>query len=119
MQDVHAHEHVTVFKHAFKDRGNVAVCNQLSRGADRFIQSTRTIYLDAARKHLACEQTDLSPLLDNCLCRSAQLCGEFRLMNLKVESLEALHARDELGFADSDAHRSASSCIMGFISSPL
>jgi hypothetical protein len=71
MPDVHAHEHATMLKRAFKDCGNITVCNQPSRGADRFVQSTGTIDLDAARKQLSCKQSNLSPLFDPSFAQSS------------------------------------------------
>ena len=50
-------------------------------------------------------------LLHDRLCGGIRLSSQFWLVNLKVEPFRALAACNEFGFANSDAHRNASSCI--------
>jgi hypothetical protein len=75
--------------------------------------------LYATGKQFASEHVDFAPLLDDRFCRLIRFGREFRLMNLKVEALEALAARDKLRFAESDHHRSDSSCILSMYLSLL
>ena len=65
--------------------------------------------IEATRKHLAGEHADLASLRDDRFAGGVRLRCQFGLVNLKIETLEALAIRNELGFADSHSHRSASS----------
>jgi len=102
MEYIDAHENAIVLKRAFKDRRDVSVSDYLSRGADHLIQAPLAANFDATRKHLAGEHADLASLLNDRLCRSIRLGSQYRLVNLKVDALQALAASNEFRFAQFD-----------------
>ena len=56
------------------------------------------INLDSTGEQLAGEQPNLPSLLNDCYVSSTRLRCEFWLMHLPVETLEALHTGEVLGF---------------------
>jgi hypothetical protein len=95
MQNIDAHEHAAVLEGAFEDCRDFAVRGQLSRGADRLIESF-VANLYRTRKHFAGEHANFTPLLDDRVYGTVRLSSEFWLVNLKVEAFQALAARNEL-----------------------
>lgn len=105
MQNVDAHQDTAVLEGTLEECRDFWVRDQLSRDADRLIESF-VANLYSTRKQLAGEHSDLAALLDDRLCRTIRLCREVWLVNLKIETLEALATCHEFGFADSHVHRS-------------
>ena len=56
------------------------------------MELARNVTLYSTRKQLAGKQADLAALLDDRVCGTVRLSSEFRLVNLKVEALQALAA---------------------------
>jgi hypothetical protein len=98
MKDIDAHQHSVVLEHSLEDCRDFTVGDQLSRGADRLIETTVAADFDAARKQLSGKHADFVPLLHDCFIGSIRFRCKFRLVNLKVEAFDALAACDEFGF---------------------
>ena len=79
--------------------------------ADRLIEIVFAANLHPSREKCAGEHADFTALLDDSFAGGIRLCGEFWLVNLKVQPFEALHACAEFAFADSHAHRRGSSAV--------
>ena len=99
MQDVYLHEHAAVFEHSFKNGWDFWVCDQLSRCANRLIETALADFYSTGKK-LPGEQSDFVSLLDYCPSGSIRLCCEFRFVYLPIEPLEALHASTEFAFGN-------------------
>jgi hypothetical protein len=97
MKHIDTNYNSVVLKSSLKERGNIWVRNQLSCGADRLTEATLADFNSSGEEPPG-EHTDLVSLLHDRLCRTVRLCGKFRLVNLKVKSLQALAASDKLGF---------------------
>src|SRR5437762_4006015 len=65
LQNVNLNDYALMLKRTLKYCRNCWICDQLSGGADRLIQPTRTANLDAARKQLTGKHSDIPPLFDN------------------------------------------------------
>jgi hypothetical protein len=96
MKHIDAHQHAVMLEHSLKDCRNFSVGDQLPRGADRLIEPTVTANLNAARKKLAGEQSHLVSLFHDHFGCSVGLHCEFRRVNLPVEALQTLAARNKL-----------------------
>ena len=94
MQNIDAHEHAAVLEGAFQDSGDFAVRGQLSRGADRLIESF-VANLYTTRKQLASKEPDLLTLPHDRYCGSVRCRRQPRFVHLKIQALEALAASDE------------------------
>src|SRR5271169_4579777 len=92
MQDVYLHEHAAVLEHSFKNRRNFGIGDQLSRCANRLIETALADFYSTGKK-LPGEHADLVSLLNDRLCGSIGLLREFRRMHLPIQPLEALASR--------------------------
>src|SRR5208282_460085 len=99
LEHIDSDENVSVLKCAFEDRWNLRIADQLSRRPNRLF-SISGLHGDTAWKHLASQQTDLSPLLDYRLARLARLHSKFRRVHSQIQSLETLRPGDESRFCE-------------------
>src|SRR3974390_1511193 len=111
MQDVHPYKHILVLKHSLENRWDIGIRSEVAGCANCLTKSAFAANFHSSGEQLACEHPDFASLLDNRLCLCIRLCRKFRVVNLPVETFEALGSSDELGFADSHAHRNAFLCI--------
>jgi hypothetical protein len=100
MEDINAHQHSVMFEHSLEDCGDFTVGDQLSRGADRLVETTFAADFDPTRKQLAGKHADFVPLLHDCLIGSIRLRCEFWLVNLPVKPFDTLATCNKLGFGD-------------------
>ena len=96
VKHIDAHEHAAVLERPLEYRRNFAVGDQLPRYADRLIQTTDASTSIPPGKSWRASSPTSRPCWMIASADGVWLCREFWLVNLKVEPLQTLAARNKL-----------------------